>query len=320
MTETRQGLIGNPGGSVTRLDEGLWIIDLGFQGRQEVITAYLLAGGGEVALVETGPTSTLPALIRGINAAGFEVRDLTAAFLTHIHLDHAGAAGVLARDNPNLAVYVHPFGAPHMIDPEKLIASATRIYGDRMEPLWGEIAPVPEDLVRPLKDGETVSTAGRTLTGIFTPGHANHHIAYWDAAAGIAFTGDVGGIRMPGTDYVCAPTPPPELDPAAWAESVARLRALNARRLLLTHYGPFEDVGSHLDQILPHLDDFVAIAEVALERGADQEELTRLLHEEMAAELGNVPEETLINLEWATPSYMAALGLTRFISKRAKQP
>jgi glyoxylase-like metal-dependent hydrolase (beta-lactamase superfamily II) len=306
--------------NVQQLDDGLWIIDLGFQGRQEVIAAYLIAGNDEVALIETGPSSTLSALTTGINAAGFAVGDLTAVLLTHIHLDHAGAAGVLARDNPNLTVYVHPFGAPHMVDPAKLISSATRIYGDKMEPLWGEIAPVPEAQVRALADGETISIAGRTLTALFTPGHANHHIAFWDAAAGAVFTGDVGGIRMPGTDYVCAPTPPPELDPAAWAESVARLKRLNARRLLLTHYGAFDDVEAHLDQLLPHLDDFIAIAEQALGHGASQEELTAKIHNRMAAELGDVPADTFVNLEWATPSYMAALGLTRYLGKRQPSP
>jgi glyoxylase-like metal-dependent hydrolase (beta-lactamase superfamily II) len=298
------------------IDDGLWIIDLGFQGRQGVIAAFLIAGNDEVALVETGPSSTLSALIKGITAAGFAVEELTAVLPTHIHLDHAGAAGVLARDNPNLTVYIHPFGAPHMVEPTKLIASATRIYGDQMRSLWGEIAPVPEGQVRSVADGETISIAGRTLTALFTPGHANHHVAYWDAAAGVAFTGDVGGIRMPGTNYVCAPTPPPELDPAAWAESVARLKALNARRLLLTHYGAVDDVSFHLGQLLPHLDDFIEIAERAVARGAGQEELTRDLHDRMAAELGDVPEDTLVNLEWATPSYMAALGLTRYLAKR----
>jgi glyoxylase-like metal-dependent hydrolase (beta-lactamase superfamily II) len=302
----------------TKLDENLWIIDLGFQGRQGIIAAYLIAGNDEVALIETGPSSTLPALAQGINAAGFDVADLTAVLPTHIHLDHAGAAGVLARDNPDLTVYVHPFGAPHMVDPSKLIASATRIYGDKMESLWGEIAPVPEPQVRALADGETISIAGRVLTALFTPGHANHHIAFWDAASGDLFTGDVGGIRMPGTDYVCAPTPPPELDPAAWAKSATRLQALDARRLLLTHYGAFDDVDAHLDQLLPHLDDFIAIAEKANARGASQEELTAALHDRMAAELGAVPEATLVNLEWATPSYMAALGLTRYLAKRRR--
>jgi glyoxylase-like metal-dependent hydrolase (beta-lactamase superfamily II) len=307
-----------PGGTATPLGDGLWMIDLGFQGRQGVIAAYLLAGNDDLALIETGPSTTLPALVQGIHAAGFNVSDLTAALVTHIHLDHSGAAGVLARDNPKLSVYVHPFGAPHLIEPEKLVASATRIYGERMEELWGEIAPAPEAQVRPLEDGETVSVAGRVLTAIFTPGHANHHVAYWDAASADVFTGDVGGIRMTDTGYVCAPTPPPELDPAAWKESVARLRALHARRLLLTHFGPFADIDFHLDQLLPHLDEFIEIAERALASGADQEELTTLLHQQMAQEIGDVPDDTLINLEWATPSYMAALGLTRYITKRAK--
>ncbi|MGH2558749.1 MAG: MBL fold metallo-hydrolase [Thermomicrobiales bacterium] len=304
------------GGTATAVDDGVWLIDLGFQGRAGVIGAYLLAGNDELALIETGPSTTLPALRAGIRAAGFDPAQLMTILLTHIHLDHGGAAGLLARDHPDLAVYVHPIGAPHLIDPSKLVASATRIYGDHMGPLWGEIAPIPARQVRPLADGETLSVAGRVLSALFTPGHASHHAAFWDAAAGAAYTGDVGGIRMPGTDYVCPPTPPPDLDPDAWRKSVARLQALAPRRLYPTHYGLYDDAGSHLDQLIPHLEDFLSIGDHALAGGADQEKLTTLLHDRMAEELGDAPDDVLVNLEWATPSYMAALGLMRHWRKR----
>ncbi|MGH2533319.1 MAG: MBL fold metallo-hydrolase [Thermomicrobiales bacterium] len=303
-------------GAATEVEDGVWLIDLGFQGRTGVIGAYLLAGNDELALIESGPATTLPALWGGIRAAGFDPARLTTVLLTHIHLDHGGATGPLARDNPDLVVYVHPVGAPHLVDPSKLVASATRIYGDQMGPLWGEIIPIPEQQVRPLAEGETLSVAGRVLSALFTPGHASHHVAFWDAAAGAAYTGDVGGIRMPGTVYVCPPTPPPDLDPDAWRESVVRLQTLAPRRLYLTHYGPYDDAAPHLAQLAPHLDDFLTIGERALAGGADQAQLTALLHDRMAAELGDVPEDVLVNLEWATPSYMAALGLTRFWRKR----
>ncbi len=192
MTQVDPGLY-DQSQAATQIEDGFWQIDLGFQERAGVVAAYLLAGNGQLAVIETGPSSCLANLEAGINQAGFELGDLTHALVTHIHLDHAGAAGPLARDNPNLTVYVHPFGAPHMIDPSKLVSSATRIYGDQMEPLWGEFAPIQEKQIHALIDGEVIKVAGRRLLGAFTPGHAHHHIAYVDLASRYAFTGDVGG-------------------------------------------------------------------------------------------------------------------------------
>lgn len=303
--------------AATQVDGGTWLIDLGFQGRGEVVAAYLLVDESELALIETGPSSTLENLVFAVRQAGFDPARITKALVTHIHLDHAGAAGPLARDNPNLTVFVHPFGAPHMVDPSKLLSSATRIYGERMGPLWGEVAPVAEGQIRVLADGEWVRVAGRDLQVVFTPGHAWHHVAYWEPESGAAYTGDVGGVRMQGTCYNCPPTPPPDIDPAAWAESVAKLRALGARRWYLTHYGPVDDADAHLDQLLPNLDDFLRIGMAALDRGIAPDDLTSLFHEEMARRLGDVPEGILTNLEWATPSYMATLGIARLHKKRA---
>jgi len=309
VTETIQA-------NTVRLDEGLWQIDLGFQGTPEVIAAYLLAGNGELALIESGPSSTLPALRAGIAAAGFLVADLTAVLVTHIHLDHSGAAGVLLDEAPRAQVFVHPVGAPHLVDPARLVSSATRIYGDRMETLWGEVRPIPSEKVVALDDGQTVSLAGRVLAALHTPGHAGHHLTYWDAAAGVAFTGDVGGIHIPGTDYVCPPTPPPDLDPAAWRESIVRLDGLGARRLCLTHFGAVDDPASHLAAVAPELEAFLRLGDEAIDRGDDQATLTATLHARMLANLGDAPPEKLDRLEWATPSYMAAMGLTRWATKR----
>jgi glyoxylase-like metal-dependent hydrolase (beta-lactamase superfamily II) len=318
--DERGGEMADDHGTAVAIGDGLWLLDLRFLGEPNVVAAYLMAGNGELALIETGPSSTLPALRAGLRAAGFGPEELTAILVTHIHLDHAGAAGVLLRECPKATVYVHPIGAPHMVDPSKLLASATRIYGDQMDRLWGEVLPIPTERLVSLEDGVPVSVAGRVLTPIFTPGHASHHVAYWDAAHGTAFTGDGGGIRMPGTGYVCPPTPPPDLDPAAWAVSADRLRALGARRLCLTHFGPFDDAEAHLAALIPELDVFVGLARTALQRGADQAELTRLIHDRMVAQLGPVPEATPRQLELATPSYMAALGLTRYLTKRGEVP
>ena len=297
------------------IEPGFWQIDLGFQGRAGVIAAYLIAGDGQLALIETGPSSCLSNLAAGIAQAGHDVAELTHALVTHIHLDHAGAAGPLARANQNLVVYVHPFGAPHLVDPAKLVASATRIYGDQMAPLWGEFAPVPDSRVRSLVDGELLMVAGRQILVAFTPGHAHHHVAYVDMAARYAFTGDVGGERMQNTGYVCPPTPPPDLDPELWRRSISRLQALDLERLYLTHFGEFRDVDRHLGDLGPNLDEFLEIGKASLDAGLEADELTGLLHERMARGLGDVDPGVMVNLEWATPSYMATLGLIRWRRK-----
>lgn len=317
MTEVRWG---EPG-RVTPLGDDLWQIDLGFRGREGVIYAFLLAGDGEFALIETGPTTTLPTLLAGIRAAGFDPAALSRIFVSHIHLDHSGAAGVLLRDAaPNAEIHVHPVGAPHLIDPAKLVASATRLYGDRMDDLWGEVVAVPADRVVSWSDGDSVETGGKLLTGLFTPGHASHHVALWDPVGGVAFTGDVGGVRMAGTDYALPPAPPPEVDPEAWAGSVTRLGGLGARRLLLTHGGAVDDVGPHLAQLIPNLEALRELVKDGLLEGADQAALTTRIHDHVAARLGAVDAGLLTNVEWAAPSFLSAAGFTRLLRKRGEVP
>ena len=301
-------------GRVTRLDDRIWQIDLGFTGQDGVIAVYLLAGDDDLTLVDTGPSSTLPALRSGIRACGFDPAAITRVLVTHIHLDHSGAVGVLAREARRLVARVHPLGAPHLIDPSRLVASAGRLYGDRMEELWGEIAPLAAERTHVLADGEQIAVAGHPVTAIFSPGHASHHVAFWDASSGTLFTGDVGGVRMQGTTYVCPPTPPPDLDPDAWGASVARLRALEARRLCPTHFGAFNDVAAHWDQLLPNLDRFQDLARGA---GADEAALTGLIHAFSAGALQS-DAGALDRLEWASPSYVAAPGLIRLLRKRSE--
>ena len=314
------GRWGEPG-RVTPQGDDLWQIDLGFRGREGVIAAWLLTGADELALVETGPTTTLPTLLAGIRAAGFDPAALDRVFVSHIHLDHSGAAGVLLRDHaPDAVVHVHPLGAPHLIDPAKLLASAGRLYGERMDDLWGEVAPVPAGQVVAWSDGDSVETGGRPLTGLFTPGHASHHVVLWDPFRGVAFTGDVGGVRMAGTGYTLPPAPPPEVDPEGWAGSVERMRALGARRLFLTHGGGVADVAAHLDQILPNLHALRALVKAGLLAGDDQAALTARVHAHVSARLGPVEPGVLANLEWAAPSFLSAAGLTRLLTKRGEVP
>lgn len=304
------------GDAIEELDSGLYLIDLGFQGRKEVVAAYLLVSDDDLALIETGPGSTIEHLDRAMKRLGFTFHDLTTVIVSHIHLDHAGAAGLIAGENPTVKVYVHPFGAPHLIDPTKLIASATRIYGDQMVPLWGAFEPIHPDQVVALEDDQTLRVAGRSLQVIFTPGHAWHHVAVLDRSTGTLFTGDVAGVRMPGQRYACAPTPPPDLDPGAWATSVARMQALAPRRLCLTHFGPVYDPVYHLDRVMPEVTTFVDLGVELFERGADQDRVRQAISARMAADLGTGDPEVLANYELATPAYMAAMGIDRYYRKR----
>ncbi|MBI5031640.1 MAG: MBL fold metallo-hydrolase [Chloroflexi bacterium] len=222
-----------------RLTEQTTAIDLQFQGRPNVIAAYLFYDGEQAALIETGPASTVDTLLEGVQAAGVPLEALRQLIVTHIHLDHSGGAGVLTRQLPWVRVYVHPVGAPHLVDPSKLLASASRIYGDKMESLWGKILPVPQANLIVVNDQDEIKIPGSTVRAFDTPGHARHHHAYLDTNSGLLFTGDVGGVRMPGVSYVRPPTPPPELDIEAWVASISKLRALNATGLCPTHFGLF---------------------------------------------------------------------------------
>lgn len=302
---------------VTEIAPGISQIDLQFQGMEHVIAAYLLTGNGEAALIEVGPSTTRGALDAGLAAAGVAWDDVARLLVTHIHLDHAGAAGPIMRAHSRPRISVHPVGAPHLADPDRLIASATRIYGDQMESLWGDFAPIDAARIDPAEDGVPIRVAGHELVPYFTPGHASHHIAFLDIATGILFTGDVGGVRIPGMRWVCPPTPPPDLDPEAWAESVRTMVALKPNRLALTHFGVYDDVERHLAQIVPNLDDFIGQGRSSLGPDGETAALTAALQRLAKSQIGE--DATLFaELELATPAYMAALGLKRLLKKRGE--
>ena len=220
-------------------------LDLEFQHKSQAIASYLIRHKDGGILIESGPGSTLPALEAGLAAEGLAPRDITHVLLTHIHLDHAGAAGWLSRQGAR--IYVHPNGAPHLLNPEKLIASAARIYGDRMQELWGEFLPVALGQLTVPLDGEEIVVGSLRFVPVNTPGHAEHHYAY--LFEDLCFSGDVGGVRIPGFRYLRVPMPPPELHFERWHASLARLRSLQFTRIAPTHFGIFSDADWQLDEL-----------------------------------------------------------------------
>jgi glyoxylase-like metal-dependent hydrolase (beta-lactamase superfamily II) len=288
-------------------------LDLNFQGRPKAIASYLIRSGDAVVLVESGPGSTLGALEAGIAREGLSARDVTHVLLTHIHLDHAGAAGWLARQGAE--IYVHPVGAPHMLNPEKLIASATRIYGDKMDTLWGEFLPVPEEKLHLAQDVQEIVIGNLHFLPINTPGHAEHHYAY--LFEDVCFTGDVGGVRIPGYQYLRIPMVPPELHLERWRESMKRLRQETFARIAPTHFGIFDDPEWHLREVENAIDDVERWMEEVMPADPSIDELRQLFVDQTLADnekLG-LSEEVVNAYQLANPPGMSADGLMRYWKK-----
>lgn len=295
------------------------IIDLNFLGNDNVIAAYLLYDGKEAALIEVGPGSTVETLLDSIQASGVPLAAVRHLIVTHIHLDHAGALGTLARILSDAMVYVHPVGAPHLIDPSKLINSASRLYGSLMGVLWGEILPVPEERIITLQDGESFQVAGHTLIAYDTPGHARHHHAYWDAQNGVLFAGDVAGVRLPGYTYVRPPTPPPELDLEAWYTSLHRLQQLPIRQLCLTHFGAFEEgaefgIRQHFDELETRLRTWGEVIRKQIVAGKTEPEIIEQFQQHVQDEMVRLGIEPA-SYEIAASYRMLAPGYLRYWRK-----
>ncbi len=245
-------------------------------------------------LVDPGPASTIDTVLAELP----EGRP-RAVLLTHIHLDHAGATGTLTRRFPDLPVYVHEAGAPHLIDPSRLLRSAARLYGDRMDELWGEVVPVPERNVVALSGGEVVEG----LEVLAAPGHASHHVVYLDPGAGAAFMGDVAGVRIPPGDTVWLPTPPPDIDLERWRASIAMVAERRPARLMLTHYGSTTEPERHLAATVAELERLAVGS-----RAGDRERFLGDLEERIAAEPPELAERT----RSAMPPEQTWLGLERY--------
>src|SRR3989442_8596213 len=283
------------------------LIDVRQRGRERVIGCWDLGG----VLIDPGPESRLETLLEGI---GEEPRAL---LLTHIHLDHAGAAGALVERFPDLEVWVHARGAPHLVDPTRLLRSAERIYGDEMEPLWGRVAPVPEQNLRVLEGGETIAVDGRRLDVEYTPGHASHHVVYFDHSDGTAYVGDVAGVRIPPSSFVRPPTPPPDIDVEAWERSIDAVAARAPTQLALTHFGAVEEPAPHLEQTSHRMREQAELVRRMLaEHGDTEEAALEFVAETERRTRESSDFETAAVFEVGAPVEQLWLGLRRYWQKR----
>ena len=247
------------------------LIDVEYLGMTRYIACCLLEGDSP-AIIDPGPTVSLGKLEDGLRRAGLSIDDLGSVLLTHIHLDHAGAAGTLVKRNPRIKVYVHDKGAVHMIDPERLLTSAERLYGDQMDTLWGDFLAVPKDNIQTLFGGEALEVAGRQLQVAYTPGHAVHHVSYLDTSTGTAYVGDTAGIRIANDPFVLPVTPPPDIDLELWESSLQKIEAWRPERLFVTHFGQADGVEEHLDRFREHLLDWATTVRRGVESDASDEQ------------------------------------------------
>jgi glyoxylase-like metal-dependent hydrolase (beta-lactamase superfamily II) len=272
------------------------MIDLYHDGHPRSVGCYLLDTDDGPALFDCGPTSTIKALEQGLAESGLQLLDVRHLLLSHIHLDHAGAAGVLVRKHPSLQVHVSEIGAPHLIDPERLERSARRLYGDTFDPLWGELAPVP---------AENVHVVGDHVLGLEcfpTPGHASHHVCYLDRD-GTLYAGDAAGVRIQPGRVVLPPTPPPEFDLDAWQATIEELERRDPERLALIHFGVATDSQRHLAELRLELYDWAAF----IRGGANEDEFVAYVRAELA-DAG----ESVEDWDSAMPLWQSYHGLKRW--------
>jgi glyoxylase-like metal-dependent hydrolase (beta-lactamase superfamily II) len=275
-------------------------IDVHHQGVERVIGAYLVETTDGPAVFDCGPASALAALEAGLLERGVRLGDVRHLLLSHIHLDHAGAAGTIVREHPHIQVHVSAIGAPHLVDPSKLEASARRLYGDSFDDLWGELVPVPH---------ENVHIVGDDVVGLAcfpTPGHASHHVCFAHED-GTLYAGDAAGVRIAPSKLVLPPTPPPDIDVGAWYTTLDELQRRAPERLALVHFGVFDDVERHLGELRERLREW----EQVIEDGATQDEFV----ERVYAGLGELDDDDLQAVERAMPMWQSYAGLKRWVDK-----
>jgi len=272
-------------------------LDLLHLGRERVIGAYLLDTPDGPALFDCGPATCVPTLKERLRERGLALQDVPHLLLSHIHLDHAGAAGVLVREHPDLQVHVSPIGAPHLVDPTRLEQSARRLYGDEFDTLWGELAPVPQENVR--ETGDNVLG----LDCFPSPGHASHHVCYLDRD-GTLYAGDAAGVRIEPSPFVLPPTPPPEFDHAAWESTLDALERRNPQRLALIHFGVADDPREHLAELRRRLRAWTAL----VGEGASEQEFE-------AAAIAELADDAPAYVQ-AMPPWQSYAGLRRYWDKR----
>jgi glyoxylase-like metal-dependent hydrolase (beta-lactamase superfamily II) len=283
------------------------LIDVRHLGRERVIGAWQLGS----LVVDPGPEICVETLLGGLE------QEPEALLLTHIHLDHAGASGALVEQFPELQVFVHGRGAPHLADPSRLLQSAERIYGDDMQRLWGRVVPVPEANINVLEGGEMITVGGREFDVAYTPGHASHHVVYFDRSDGAAYVGDVAGVRIPPCEFIRPPTPPPDIDIEAWEESIDLVLARKPPWLALTHFGSVSDPQPHLERMKTRLREQAELVRRLLEENGDTDEAAAAFVEETnRLTRDSCDPETAAVFEQGAPRKQLWSGLRRYWRKR----
>ena len=299
------------------LAPGVRYVDLQFLGNSEIIATAVLQSPGGIALVDPGPSTCLETLRASLGRHGMAIGDVRQILLTHIHLDHAGVTGTLARENAELIVFVHQRGARHLIDPSRLLESAGRLYGEEMDRLWGEVLPVPADRVRSLEGGERLVVGDRQLEVANTPGHASHHVSYFDRSSGVAYVGDTAGVRTPKADFVLPPTPPPDVDLEAWRASIERIGSWQADTLFLAHFGPVGPPAPHLERLEEQLRVTGDLVRRSLEQGGTDEQQFEWFAKAFRIHLRrHLPEDQSARYDRAAPLAYNWQGLARYWRKR----
>ncbi len=292
------------------------ILDLNFLGANHTIASYLLETSAGPVLFETGPHSTFPQLEKNLAEHGYRAEEVQHVFVTHIHLDHAGAAWAFAEKGAT--VYVHPFGVRHLSDPSKLMASARRIYQEEMDRLWGEMNAIAGERLHPTAHEESITVGDQTVKAWHTPGHAVHHIAW--QVGDLLFTGDVAGVKID-DGIVVPPCPPPDINIEDWQASIELIKKLPLSRLYLTHYGPVTEIRDHLATLERRLLEWANWMKPFYEQGTDPNAITPQFEAFVRKELENhgISEEGLERYEYANPSWMSVAGLLRYWKKREEK-
>jgi glyoxylase-like metal-dependent hydrolase (beta-lactamase superfamily II) len=294
-------------------------IDVHWAGHARSIACALLRFENYCALIDPGPASSFDTLRHQLEQRGVTIGELSAIFLTHIHLDHAGATGALVRENPGVQVYVHSRGVDHLIDPTKLLESASRLYGGEMERLFGVFLPVPAANVHALEGGEVLALGPRSLQVLYTPGHANHHVTYFDPEDRVAFVGDTCGISVEGHSYILPATPPPDISVELWDASLDAIAGLHPKRLFLTHFSFSDNPAAHIANYRERLHRWRDLSANLLAQNLEEPAAVHRFAQEIAAEATQYlsPEQAgeylfigALNLCW--------LGLARYHRKRAE--
>ena len=297
---------------------GLTAVDTRMTGRTRVTSAYLVHAD-QLALIETGPTTSHEPVVAGLESLGLQPDDLAHIVVTHIHLDHAGGVGHLAERFDKATVWVHERGAPHLADPARLMSSAARVYDgeDRLMELFGPMRPVPSDRLRSVGEGDRIDLGNRSLDVLYTPGHASHHVSLVDSGSGAVFTGDALGIHLPDVRVLRPATPPPDIDIEAGVASIERIRERAQSLLMFSHFGPVEAVEELCDIATSRLRKWADIVRAAMDQTDDIDRITQLLVEGTAAEFEDAPSPPdLERYEILSSMKANAEGLVRYWTKR----